>query len=321
MEQDLEYVYAVYMAGSFSKAADNLHITQPALSMAVKRVESSIGMSLFDRRTRPIELTEAGRIYIESVKNISAVEEDMNAKIRDIHELKTGRLCIGGSHFINSCILPEAMTKYSRKYPGIKLALTEASSAYLAEMLCERLIDITFTCREDIIAEFRHYPAFRDHILLAVSPKRLNLECALSSDDVISGKHLRENCPFIPYEAMNDLEYILLSEGNNLHERAEKIFAEAGITPRVKLEISQLATSYHLARSDFGAAFVSDRMINAGEKGLNFYRIDSSVTERIFYSVLPKREYIPKAVRAFIDVFSSVIRPYSRDVLRGNMPS
>lgn len=201
------------------------------------------------------------------------------------------------------------MSEYSRKYPGINLKLSEASAALLADMLNEKLIDITFSCRDDIIKTFGFRPAFSDHILLAVSSETLKLECALSADDIVAGKHLDENYPCIPFYEMSNLEYVLLSEGNNLHDRAVKIFADAGITPKIKLEISQLATSYHLVRSKFGAAFVSDKMITAGENGLKFYRIDSPVTKRIFYSVLPKREYIPKTVRAFIDVFSSVILP------------
>ena len=305
MEQELEYIYAVHKAGSFSKAAESLHVTQPALSMAVKKIESSIGMSLFDRKARPLELTEAGKIYIASIGKILAAEEEMNAQIRDIDGLKSGSLCIGGSHFINTCILPEIMTEYSRRYPGIKLELLEASSAFLVDMLTERLIDITFTCRDDIIAQFTHYPAFNDHILLAVSSEILSLEYALSADDVISGKHLQPECPCIPFEAMNELEYVILSEGNNLHDRAMMIFNEAGISPKIKLEISQLSTSYHLAGAKFGAAFVSDKMINSNENGLSFYRIDSPVTERLFYTVLPKREYTPKAVRAF----SELLRP------------
>ena len=64
MQQELEYIYAVYKAGSFSKAAENLYITQPALSMAVKKIEASIGMALFDRSSRPVQLTEAGKIYV-----------------------------------------------------------------------------------------------------------------------------------------------------------------------------------------------------------------------------------------------------------------
>ena len=307
MEQELEYIYAVHKAGSFSKAAESLHVTQPALSMAVKRVESSIGMSLFDRSARPLELTEAGKIYVDAIGRMMAVEEDMSAKIRDIDGLKSGTLCIGGSHFINTCILPAAMTEYSRRYPGIKLELIEASSAFLADMLTERLIDITFTCRDDIIAKFTHDPAFCDCVLLAVSPETLSLPCALSADDVIDGKHLADDCQCIPFEAMNELEYVILSEGNNLHDRAMRIFADAGITPRVKLEISQLSTSYHLARAKFGAAFVSDRMITPDENGLCFYRIDSPVTTRLFHAVLPKREYTPKAVHAFIETAKTML--------------
>ena len=87
------------------------------------------------------------------------------------------------------------------------------------------------------------------------------------------------------------------------------IFDGFGITPQIKIEISQLSTSYYLARSNFGAAFVSDKMITANEDRLKFYRIDAPCTERIFYSVLPKRDYIPKSVQAFIDLFSEKYRP------------
>ena len=178
-----------------------------------------------------------------------AVEEDMTNRIHDIHDLRTGNLCIGGSHYINAYIMPETMAKFSAEYPGIRLELVEASSALLADMLNDRLIDLTFSCREDLIARFEHYPAFKDNVLL--------------------------------------------SEGNNLHDRALQIFAEAGITPRIKLEISQLATSYHLAR---------DRMIGDGEEGLCFYKVASPAAEREFYAVMPGREYTSKAVRAFIEM-------------------
>ena len=64
MQQDLEYIYAVCKAGSFSKAAEKLYIAQPTLSMAVKKVEASIGMALFDRSTRPVTLTAAGKVEL-----------------------------------------------------------------------------------------------------------------------------------------------------------------------------------------------------------------------------------------------------------------
>ena len=63
MQAELAYIYAMYKAGSFSKAAEKLYITQPALSMSVKKIEAALGMPLFDRTARPLQLTEAARIY------------------------------------------------------------------------------------------------------------------------------------------------------------------------------------------------------------------------------------------------------------------
>ncbi|MBQ7215611.1 MAG: LysR family transcriptional regulator [Synergistaceae bacterium] len=302
MQAELAYIYAVYKAGSFSKAAENLYITQPALSMSVKKIEASLGMPLFDRTARPLQLTEAGRIYVAGIEKMLALDEDIKNQIHDINSLKIGSLCIGGSHYINAYILPEAIAAFSAKYPGISLELVEASSALLADMLSDRLIDITFSCRDDLIANFGHTPAFTDHILLAVSPDIMELDCGLSAGEVLRGRHLEPGCPAIPNKALDGLEYILLSEGNNLHDRAMTIFEEAGIRPRIRLEISQLATSYHLARAKLGAAFISDRMIFPQEESLKFYRVDSAVTERQFYAVLPRREYTSKAVRAFVEI-------------------
>ena len=309
MQLEYEYILAVYRGGSFTKAAEMMHVTQPAMSMAIKKIENSVGMALFDRSTRPLELTDAGRAYMEGILEIIILEHEINDKIHDLQDLKTGNLHIGGSHFINTCVLPDVMSEYSKKYPGINLKLSEASSASLAEMLNENLIDITFSCRDDIIELFGYRSAFKDHILLAVSPETLNLDCALSAEDIIAGKHLELFCPCIPYDEMAFLEYVILSEGNNLHDRAMMIFNEIGFTPKIKLEISQLSTSYHLARSNFGAAFVSDKMITAGEDRLKFYKMDVPYTEREFFSVLPKRDYVSKAVRAFIDLVSEKYKP------------
>ena len=312
MQQEFEYIYEIYKSGSFSKAAENLYITQPALSMAVKKIEASIGMSLFDRSTRPLTLTEAGKIYIASIDKFIALEEDLNNQIHDIHELRSGSLTIGGSHYINAYILPEMMTKFNSMYPGIKLDLIEASSAVLADMLNERMIDLTFSCNDELISNFKGFthPAFCDYILLAVSKSIFHHKSALSVKDILAGKYLKTDCPSIPFEEMKNLEYIILSEGNNLHDRAMKIFSEAGITkPKIKIEISQLATSYHLAKASFGAAFISDRLIKIAAEGsdknfnLNFYRINSKTTQRLFYSVLPKRNYTSKTVKAFVKLF------------------
>ena len=76
MFANMDYVYEVYKEGSFSKAAANLYISQPALSATVKKIEKKIGMPLFDRSTVPVQLTECGKKYMKTAEKIMDIEED-----------------------------------------------------------------------------------------------------------------------------------------------------------------------------------------------------------------------------------------------------
>ena len=105
MQQDFQYIYQVYLDGSFSKAAEHLYLTQPALSIAIQKIENSIGMPLFDRSRRPLQLTAAGEAYIQSIQKIQSLEYDLNQQIRDIQNLNTGLIRFGGSHYVNAYIL------------------------------------------------------------------------------------------------------------------------------------------------------------------------------------------------------------------------
>lgn len=73
MFQYMNYVYEVYKTGSFSKAARNLYLTQPALSIAIRKEEQELGQPLFDRSTSRVTLTEAGKAYIESAETIRSL--------------------------------------------------------------------------------------------------------------------------------------------------------------------------------------------------------------------------------------------------------
>ena len=77
MEANMKYVYQLYLDRSFSKAAEHLYMTQPALSIAIKRVEAELGAELFDRSRHPLELTQAGEAYIATIRQIRHLEEEL----------------------------------------------------------------------------------------------------------------------------------------------------------------------------------------------------------------------------------------------------
>lgn len=306
MHQEMEYIFEVYKEKNFTRAAEKLYITQPALSMAIQKVEERLGVPVFDRSTRPLSLTDAGEAYIRHILHVKQLETELNQKIQDIRELNTGALRIGGSHYLNAYILPPVLAAFAQKYPRIEINLVEASSAELAEQLRQQEIDLTFHCSPEFIQDFERYPAFCDNILLA-APKDLDCcsvpSAVLSATQVMSGRHLEKDCPSVPLAQFQKVPFILLTKGNNLYERSVRMFEEAGFAPVTRMRLSQLVTACHLAGAGIGATFVSDRLISAHMTDLNYYRIDSELTARQFYILLPKRKYVSAAVHRFIESF------------------
>lgn len=305
MEQDMKYIYQIYQDRSFSAAAEHLYMSQPALSIAVRRVEEAIGAEIFDRSRRPLELTEAGQAYIKTLQSIRSLEEDLARRIEDLRGLQTGTLRLGGTHFLNCYILAPVMAKFSALYPGIRLELAEDSALRLQGRLQRRDLDLTLSCAPEIVEQFEYKPAFYDHVLLAVHrdiplPQGLD-PFALTAEDILKRRHLEEDRPCAGLADFRDLEFILLREGNNLYDRGRKMFREAGFDPKIKMTISQMVTAYRLADNALGAAFISDRLVRSGRSNLRFFKIDSKETDRLFYFLLPKRDYTPFAVRRFMD--------------------
>jgi len=301
----MRYVYEIYRQKSFSKAAQALFITQPALSIAIGKLEASLGMPLFDRSTRPISLTPAGRIYLQTIEQTRALEQDLRHQLDDIRALRTGTITIGSSHFINACILPEVLTRFNRRFPQVKLNLLEGSSHAMARMLEQREIDLTFSCDEAVIKGFTNTPVFTDTILLAV-PQDVTCpahraQYSLTAADILARRHLAPDCPSVDLKDFAAEPFILLRSGNNLHDRAMHFFREAGIEPTIKIELSQMATASRLAEAGFAATFLSDRLITHDDSRLCFYRLASPEAHRNFHALTHPQRYIPATVKAFID--------------------
>ena len=313
MEQDMKYIYQVYLDGSFSAAAEHLYMSQPALSIAVKRVEESVGAELFDRSRRPLALTEAGKAYIDTISRIRFLEEDLGHRLDDLRELETGSVRLGGTHYINSYILAPILGDFARRYPGVRLELAEGGSAEMKDALSRRELDAAFSCDPSVVEQFDSRPAFRDRVLLAVHqdiPIPAEAEpYILTAGDVLAGRHLSGDCPAADMAMFGGLEFILLQESNNLYDRSMQMFAEAGVIPRIRMSISQMVTAYRLAENGLGAVFVSDRVVKQARSVLRFFRIDSPIADRLFYFLLPRREYTPYAVRGFIDFAAQRLQP------------
>ncbi|MCG8538166.1 MAG: LysR family transcriptional regulator, partial [Pseudomonadales bacterium] len=118
---ELKAFVAVAEAGSFSMAANHLHLTQPAVSKRISQLEDSVGCQLFDRIGRQISLTEAGRDLMPRANRILLEMEDVKRALSNLSGEVRGSLKIGTSHHIGLHRLPPILKQFSKAYPNVSL--------------------------------------------------------------------------------------------------------------------------------------------------------------------------------------------------------
>lgn len=305
-----DYIYEVYKEKSFSLAAKKFFISQPALSAMVKKVEIQLGVTIFDRSTSPITLTEAGKIYIKSIEEMRSLKKRLQEELNDMGALKTGKLILSGENFVSSFIMPKIIMKFAEVYPGIKVELVESNSPDLRQLLLTDAIDLLVAHDFDSKL-YSCEPLFDEMVILAV-PKKLNInnnlvDCALSLQDLKTGRHNSASCPTVNLSAFKDEEFLILKKGNDMQRRAQILCENAGFTPNARIYLDQLITSYNMACAGMGIAFVTDILAtSANGENCVYYKIKGEDTTRRMYIGYKRNRYISKACSAFINTAKEV---------------
>ncbi|MDD4781963.1 MAG: LysR family transcriptional regulator [Tissierellia bacterium] len=307
------YVYEVYKAKSFSKAAENLFISQPSLSLTIKKIENRIGSQLFDRSTTPIQLTDCGEEYIRCIEKIMDIEDEFEMYLSDLNNLQTGNLAIGAGNFFASYILPPLIAKFKTMYPRVAVNLVETNTAHLEKLLYSGDLDLIIDNYNFNETLYKKQFFYREQMILLIPEK---FPCnthikkyRLSAEDIIEYKHFNPKTPALPLKLIEDVPFILLRYGNDTRDRADKIFAENGVKPNIELELDQLATAFHVSCHGIGATMISDTLVRevAPDHRVFFYKIDSkyAIRENYFYFRISK--YHTRAMQEFLNLAAEPI--------------
>lgn len=308
--KDMELVYAIYRNGSFSKAAEELYISQSSLSMAIQRIEREIGVPLFDRQQHPVKLTQAGHELIRFYQDVKPRKTDMLARIQDLTELRSGSISVGGTHYLLSYVLPRTIVSFTAQYPNMALNLIEAPSNRFNDMLVNCDIDLCIKCDLDSpkLQSIGH--AFFDKLFLAVPSeqvKPLNLSFnALNREQIIKGDYH----PFDHYFRIEDfpkLTFLQLSPGNSLYKRSEDIFEHFQIRPGKVIRFNQFVTTYILAGNGLGCTLASSRLITQNNQPrLVYYELPTPLIIRDFHFTVRKDAYISRGIQTFCNLFTQL---------------
>ena len=301
-----KYVYEVYKERSFTKAAQNLYISQPSLSARIKKIEEIIGEPLFDRSTTPLQLTEVGKVYIEAAEEITQIEQRVENYINDLAGLKTGNLAVGASTLFAAYVVPSLITQFNQKFPDVHIQLIEGNTAELEEMLGSNALDF--------VIDNYHYDSIlynkelycEENILLAV-PKHfaVNEELGmyqLSYKNIKNKNNLNQKYPAVPLGRFADLPFIMLTQGNDTRTRGDRLCRNVGFKPNIVLEFNQQSTAYMASSTQLGATFISDILVSQLPtfENLVYYKLDGEEAKRKVFFYYKTHKYKTRVMEEFI---------------------
>ena len=257
MSNAMKYIHTIYETRSFSMAAEKLFISQPALSIAVRKEEEAYGSTFFDRNSHPLKLTAAGELYIQKAKEMLKLEDELRQQLADLSDLTTGEICISGTQYTNSYLLPSALHTFMQKYPGVRINIQESSPGNNLNLLQQGLTGVCFNAGTFDQQVYFQTPVFCDRVLLAVPAayeiNRLYEDFYISGEQVADPDFSWADAPTLPASCFAKVPMIFLSAGTNLHQIAMEICHNAGFEPNVIFTLDQSTTIYNLACAGIGA--------------------------------------------------------------------
>lgn len=231
---------------NFSRAAERLYITQPAVSAQIKQLEDFFDVKLFNTIGRRVHLTEAGRVLLDSAQKIFDLEREAEAAMEDIRELKRGTLHIAVTKDYAPHVIPRYVSRFHSLYPKISIHLSEGSSAEIIEELSEFKHELAIVGMTDCPKWLVRKTFRTEELLLVASPSH-----PIASRGWISVEELAET-PLISRE-----------EGSTSRSLVMNMFKERNLSPNIAYEASNLEFIKKLGMRGEGLYFVPRKGVEA----------------------------------------------------------
>jgi DNA-binding transcriptional LysR family regulator len=287
--ESLKYFQEIAKLKSISKVANNSHISQPALSQQIQKLEDSLGSDLFIRSNRGVKLTESGKIVLKYADNIIRT---YNKMLSDLNDQESKEIKIEGEHTIATYCLPCAILNMNFKFPNHKYNLVSASSDKIEQDVLSDICEIGFTTKP-AQAENLHSEEVINEKVVLISPPAFDLPEKVELEEILDHKFviLKEDC--IIKENFKDA---LQDLGMNFSEI--EIISRLDSTEAIKT----------LVRKGYGVAFVPYNAVRDefSAKEINVSRIKDYNLDYDIYMINKKADFLSDNVKEFIANFKKL---------------
>ena len=220
---------------SFSKAAESLHISQPAVSRHIKEMELHYDASLFDRKGNRIYLTAAGEKVYHALREIAQHYRNLNFEMGEMHSVQSGEIIIGASSTIAQYVIPRVMASFHKRYSHIQLHLMNGNSSEMEQLLLDNRVDLALVENLSSQGGIRYRDFLHDELIVVTGKNSLYAERAT-----------------IEKEDLQQIPLVLREEGSGTLEVIRQLFA------RHQIPFRDLNTPIHLGSTESIKNFLLD---------------------------------------------------------------
>jgi DNA-binding transcriptional LysR family regulator len=235
--RQIEAFLAVAAQGTFTKAAEVLHVAQPALSQLVRDLEQELGIRLLDRTTRRVELTEAGREFRGAATKIL---DDLDVAIENAGQLadrKRGRIVIAAPPLLAAVMLPPAISELQKTYPGLKVVIMDARNDVIVEAVRNGQVDCGIGTFSALEGNIERSPIARDQLMLFCP----------------SGSQFTQGSA-ATWAQLADQPLITITRDSGIRLLVDVGFETAQIEMKPAYEVTQITTALALVTAGLGVA-------------------------------------------------------------------
>jgi DNA-binding transcriptional LysR family regulator len=279
----LRYSLAIARFGSFTRAAEALHVAQPALSVAIKKLEEELGVTLFVRKAHRVQPTIEGSILLSRAERIFGEMNSAISEIADAVELRSGVVRLGMPPMFGLDYLSGLIAQFHQSYPRISLTVVEGSADEIGGMLDEGEIDVAMLEARRVRTQWQQVEVGRDEMVLCVPPAH-----RLASRKSVSGSEL------------DGLPMVLFNDNFIQREILDKLCKRSAARPKVVLQSNSPTLIRRAAADGLGAATLLRSLARRGDPPLA--AISFEPKEMLRFSLCWRDEnYLSRASRALID--------------------
>jgi len=288
VDQQLQVFVTVAEKQNFSRAAEELHMTQPAVSQYIRTFEDNLGVRLLERTNKYVRLNQAGDIVYHHAKEIIGLYTKMERLVDDLTNKASGPLTIGASYTFGEYVIPRIIAKMKENYPEIKPSITIGNTAKIADLIMHHQLDVGiveghFKNEKQLkIEEFAE-----DYMVIVASP----------------GHPLAKETKEITVKDLERHTWILRELGSGTREAAEKVFQRYDITPADILNFSSTQSIKVAIEEGLGISLISKWALQKELKNGDLAVIDVKelpLTRR--FSIVTSSPFQTKALQVFIEL-------------------